>query len=53
MMLEHIGEAAHAGRIRSALTHVLSEGRVRTLDLGGTASTTEFTDAICKQIEWG
>jgi len=53
MMLEHIGEGTHAGRIRNALTHVLGDGHVRTRDLGGTATTSEFTEAICKQIEWG
>jgi isocitrate/isopropylmalate dehydrogenase len=33
-----------------ALEEVLTEGRVRTRDLGGTASTTEFADAICEQL---
>jgi isocitrate dehydrogenase (NAD+) len=51
MMLEHIGERQRAGRIREALCKVLGDGRVRTRDLGGTASTTEFTDAICRVIE--
>jgi isocitrate dehydrogenase (NAD+) len=51
MMLEHIGEAATAERIRAALGTVLVDGRVRTRDLGGQASTTEFTDAICREIE--
>jgi isocitrate dehydrogenase (NAD+) len=51
MMLEHLGEAALAERIRAALTRVLQAGRVRTRDLGGTASTTEFTDAICREVE--
>jgi isocitrate dehydrogenase (NAD+) len=51
MMLEHIGEADRAGRIRSALDRVLTAGVVRTHDLGGKASTTEFTDAVCREIE--
>ena len=51
MMLEHIGEQEAAARIRGALTRVLTAGAVRTHDLGGTASTTEFTDAICRDIE--
>jgi isocitrate dehydrogenase (NAD+) len=51
MMLDYIGERDSAGRIRSALTRVLTGGAVRTLDLGGKASTTEFTDAICREIE--
>jgi isocitrate dehydrogenase (NAD+) len=51
MMLDHIGERERAERIRAALTRVLADGQVRTLDLGGTASTTEFTDAVCRAIE--
>src|SRR6476469_2311871 len=51
MMLEHIGEREPAARIRAALDRVLAAGVIRTRDLGGTASTTEFTDAICKEIE--
>src|SRR5215217_7889519 len=46
LMLDHIGERERAGRIRDALSGVLAAGVVRTRDLGGTASTTEFTDAI-------
>jgi isocitrate dehydrogenase (NAD+) len=53
MMLEHIGEGTHAARIRAALTRVLGNGQVRTRDLGGRATTTEFTDAICHEIETG
>jgi len=46
MMLEYIGEAAAAGRVRTALERVLVEGRVRTRDLGGTATTTAFAEAV-------
>jgi isocitrate dehydrogenase (NAD+) len=51
MMLDHIGERQRAERIRGALARVLSEGAVRTHDLGGHASTTEFTDAVCREVE--
>ena len=51
MMLDHIGERETAARIRAVLDAVLLDGRVRTRDLGGTASTTEFTDAICRQLQ--
>jgi isocitrate dehydrogenase (NAD+) len=50
-MLRHIGEGKMADRIVAALAAVLAEGRVRTRDLGGTASTIEFTDAICRQLQ--
>jgi isocitrate dehydrogenase (NAD+) len=53
MMLDHIGERDAAGRILAALGRLLGEGRVRTRDLGGTATTTEFTDAICRTMEAG
>jgi isocitrate dehydrogenase (NAD+) len=51
MLLEHIGDLDRARRIRAALDRVLAAGIVRTRDLGGTATTTEFTDAICREIE--
>ncbi len=51
MMLDHIGEREQSVRIRTALGRVLKAGKVRTRDLGGTATTTEFTDAICREIE--
>jgi isocitrate dehydrogenase (NAD+) len=51
MMLDHIGEHERAERILAALSSVLAAGRIRTRDLGGTASTTEFTDAICREVE--
>jgi isocitrate/isopropylmalate dehydrogenase len=35
-----------ARRIRAALDRVLTGGRVRTRDLGGTASTRTFADAV-------
>jgi isocitrate dehydrogenase (NAD+) len=50
LMLQHIGESAMASRIMKALGDVLSEGRVRTRDLGGTAGTREFADAICGRL---
>jgi isocitrate dehydrogenase (NAD+) len=51
LMLDHVGERAAAERIRGALARVLAAGIVRTRDLGGTAHTTEFTDAICREID--
>ena len=51
LMLDHIGEREAAARIRAALTRVLDAGAVRTRDLGGTATTTEFTEAICREIQ--
>jgi isocitrate dehydrogenase (NAD+) len=50
LMLRHIDEGAMADRIMVALGEVLSEGKARTRDLGGTASTIEFTEAICRRL---
>jgi isocitrate dehydrogenase (NAD+) len=50
LMLRHIHERVLADRIMKALEKILTEGRVRTRDLGGSASTTEFADAICEQL---
>ncbi len=50
LMLGHIDEAAAADRVMRALGAVLSAGAVRTRDLGGMASTTEFGYAVCKAL---
>jgi isocitrate dehydrogenase (NAD+) len=46
LMLQHIGETETATRVRDALHRVLAAGSVRTRDLGGSASTTEFAEAL-------
>jgi isocitrate dehydrogenase (NAD+) len=50
LMLRHIDEGAAADRIMHALGTVLTAKTVRTRDLGGTASTLEFADAVCREI---
>jgi isocitrate dehydrogenase (NAD+) len=49
LMLRHIDEGAIADRIMKALGSTLADG-VKTKDLGGTATTAEFTEAICKRL---
>jgi isocitrate dehydrogenase (NAD+) len=51
MMLRHIGERKAAARIAAALETVLSSGARLTADLGGNATTTQFADAIIREIE--
>ena len=51
LMLRHIDEGAIADRVVMALGDVLSEGKVRTKDLGGRSSTIEFTEAICRRLQ--
>ena len=50
LMLRHINEAAIADRVTAALGAVLTEGRIRTRDLGGTAGTMAFAEAICQRL---
>jgi len=45
-MLDHIGDTKRAARIRQAFERTLREGKTLTRDLGGTANTEQFTDAI-------
>jgi len=46
MMLLHLGEHEAAARLRGAIEKVLGEGKVRTRDLGGTATLREYVDAL-------
>jgi isocitrate dehydrogenase (NAD+) len=46
MMLIHLGEADAAHKLQSAVEAVYREGKYLTGDVGGTASTQEFTDAV-------
>jgi isocitrate dehydrogenase (NAD+) len=46
MLLEHIGDAERGRKIRSAFERTIKGGKVLTRDLGGQASTEEFTDAV-------
>jgi isocitrate dehydrogenase (NAD+) len=50
MMLRYIDEGAPADRVMAALGRVLAAGAIRTRDLGGSASTFEFADAVCRAL---
>jgi isocitrate dehydrogenase (NAD+) len=50
MMLEHVGRPEPARRLRNALDQVLREDGIKTRDLGGTASTAQFTEAVIRRI---
>ncbi len=50
MMLRHIGEMSAAQRIEDAVTTIYRTSDVRTGDVGGNATTNEFTDALCRLI---
>ncbi|CAN5282794.1 isocitrate dehydrogenase [soil metagenome] len=50
MMLEYMNEGDRAARIRNALEGVIRDGTTITGDLGGSASTDQFTDAIIARL---
>ncbi|UCG91037.1 MAG: isocitrate/isopropylmalate dehydrogenase family protein [candidate division WOR-3 bacterium] len=50
MMLEWLGETDAAQRVESAVEQVIKEGRVRTYDLGGDASTLDMAHAVAEKI---
>ncbi|HVV82926.1 MAG TPA: isocitrate/isopropylmalate dehydrogenase family protein [Kofleriaceae bacterium] len=51
MLLEQIGQADAAARMKTAVHTALADPATRTRDLGGQADTRAFTDAICRALE--
>jgi isocitrate dehydrogenase (NAD+) len=50
MMLDHVGELDRAQRLRTAIEQVIVRDGVRTRDLGGSATTQEFGDAVARRV---
>jgi isocitrate dehydrogenase (NAD+) len=50
MMLDHVDRSELADQLRKAIDQTLNEDQVRTGDLGGTASTKEFAQAIVRRL---
>jgi isocitrate dehydrogenase (NAD+) len=50
LMLQYMGEREAGSRIEKAVEHVYSKTDVRTGDLGGRATTKEFTDALVRAM---
>ena len=50
LLLRHIGQQAAAERVEAAIRAVIAEGRATTYDLGGSAGTSEFADAIIARL---
>ncbi|MFM1801977.1 MAG: hypothetical protein RJA81_1329 [Planctomycetota bacterium] len=46
MMLDHLGKASAADKVRKAVGHVLAEDRIKTPDLGGSDSTSAVGEAV-------
>ncbi|KAJ5834279.1 Isocitrate dehydrogenase NAD-dependent [Penicillium robsamsonii] len=51
MLLRHLGLDDHANRISKAVYDVIGEGRTMTRDMGGQATTHEFTRAVLDKME--
>ena len=51
MMLYHLHKDEEAERVRRALRKVIVDQGIKTRDLGGQATTTQFTDAIVRELE--
>jgi isocitrate dehydrogenase (NAD+) len=49
-MLRYLGWDEIAGRINSTVSSILEKGEIKTRDLGGTATTTQFTEAILSEL---
>ena len=50
LMFQHLGETEKAALIASAVEKVYASGKLRTADLGGNSSTSQFTDAVVQHI---
>ncbi|HVT57777.1 MAG TPA: isocitrate/isopropylmalate dehydrogenase family protein [Thermoanaerobaculia bacterium] len=53
LMLYHLGKDEIARRVGAAIRQVIVRDRVLTHDLGGQATTTQFTDAVVAAVEAG
>ena len=50
LMLSWLGEDEAADHLERAIAGVIAEGRVRTYDMGGTATTTEMAKAVAERL---
>jgi isocitrate dehydrogenase (NAD+) len=50
LMLRHLGHPDVADRVETAVRDVVAEGRTVTYDLGGTAGTSQFADAVIERL---
>ena len=51
MLLRYLGEGHAAERIEEAVVRTLAEGKTLTQDLGGSAGTEEFTQAVIRNLQ--
>lgn len=53
LLLRHLGHPDIAARVELAVRDVIAEGRTVTQDLGGSAGTSQFADAVIERLETG
>jgi isocitrate dehydrogenase (NAD+) len=53
LMLRHLGEMEAADRVEEAVRAVIAEGRTVTYDLGGSAGTSQFGEAVAARVRAG
>ena len=50
LMLEYLGESERASRLDKAITKVISQGKVKTYDMGGTNTTLEVAEEVVRNL---
>jgi isocitrate dehydrogenase (NAD+) len=50
LMLDHVGLTDHASHLRKAIDQVLNQDNIRTGDLGGKTSTSDFAKALVQRV---
>jgi len=50
MMLEWLGEQEAAGKVENAVAQIIKQGKVRTYDMGGNATTLQMAEAIAEKL---
>jgi 3-isopropylmalate dehydrogenase len=50
MMLDWLGETEKGERLEAAVASIIKEGKVRTYDMGGSATTLEMAEAIAAKL---
>lgn len=50
LMLDYLGESELSGRLEEAIARVIKEGKIRTYDIGGNASTLEVAEEVTRNL---
>ncbi len=51
LMLDYLGESELSGRLEGSVARVIREGKVRTYDIGGNASTLEVAEEVARNLD--